>query len=546
MNINFNVMLTVALAVLLGTAGARVFRRLKVPHVVAYIVIGVVLGSSGLRIIDIRAADSLAPLSLFALGITGFIIGGELKLEVFQRYGRRLVIILLAEALGAFVLVTVLVGLITGSWPLGLLLGAISSATAPAATVEVLRESRALGVLTRTLMTMVALDNGLTLLLFGFASAVARVALDGGRFSVMTVLWPVYDIIGAVLFGAAVALAFVLVLRRMREKELVLAFALGAILLLVGGAEALRVDMILSAMAFGAVFANTAGRPGDEVFGVVRRFAPPIYVLFFVLVGARLQLGALSWMSWLAVLAYLVARTGGKLYGARLGARWARAPEVIRRYLGFGLLSQAGVAIGLAVLASQTFAHHPELSAAVAGIVTVAVFVSELFGPPAVKYAVTQAGEVGRDVTEEDLLEQYRVGDVMKTDQPTIGLQETLNAVLDKVASSDAIYFPVTDEDGRLHGVITLEGLKATLNLPDMGSLLVAQDLMEETHFTVTPGSSLSEARDLMRARRRDYLVVVDPETRQHLVGFLIERQVQRALGEELARRRNPAEPEPD
>ncbi|MFO7638231.1 MAG: cation:proton antiporter [bacterium] len=538
MNLNFNVMLAVALAVLLGTAGARLFRRLRVPQVVAYIVIGVLLGSSGFRLLDIRTADSLAPLSLFALGITGFVIGGELKLESFRRYGGRLFAILLAESLGAFALVTALVGLTTGNWALALLLGAISSSTAPAATVEVLREVRALGVLTRTLLTMVALDNGMTLLLFGFASAVSRVLLDGGRFSAMTVFRPVYDIIGAVLFGAAVALGFVLVLRRVREKELVLAFALGAILLLVGGAEALGVNMILSAMAFGAVFANASGRSGEDVFVVVRRFAPPIYVLFFVLVGARLQLGALSWLSWLAVLAYLVARAGGKLFGVRVGARLARAPDAIRRYLGYGMVSQAGVAVGLAVLASQTFAHHPETSAAVVGIVTVAVFVSALVGPPATRYAVTQAGEAGRDVTEEDLLESYRVGDVMRVDYPAIGLRDSLGTVLDKVASSDALYYPVTDDAGRLQGVITLDGLRVTLNMPDVGPLFVAQDLMEEVHYTVSPGSSLREAQALMRARRREYLAVVDRETRQRLVGFLVERQVQRVLQDEIARRR--------
>lgn len=542
MNIHFNIMLTVALAVLLGTVGARVFRKLRIPQVVAYIIIGVGLGSGALGIIDEATISGLAPLSLLALGIIGFMIGGELKLAVFRRHGRKALVILLAEGLGAFVVVAVLVGLVTRNWALALLLGAIASATAPAATVSVLWEYRALGPLTTMILAIVALDDGLALVLFGFASAIARTLLSGGAFSVMTVLRPLYDIAGAVVLGGAVAVAFHSIQRRMREKELVLAFALGAILLLVGGAEALRVDMILAAMVFGSVFVNIAGKPGEEVFGIVQRFAPPIYVLFFVLVGAHVRIANLSWGIGAVALLYVGGRTAGKLAGVWLGGRIARAAPVVRRYLGFGILAQAGVAIGLAILSSHTFADYPAIAVTVVAVVTTTTFLLELVGPPAVRYAVTKAGEVGRNVTEEDLLESFRVGDVMKTDQPAIRLHAPLAEVLDTVARGDAIYFPVVADDGQLRGVITLEGLKATLNMSHVGPLLVAQDLMEESHYTVTPGASLREARQVMRDRRRDYLAVVDAETGRRLVGFLIERQVERALEEEIARRRGAAE----
>ncbi|MFO7676414.1 MAG: cation:proton antiporter [bacterium] len=540
MNLHFNILLTIALAVLLGTVGARLFKRFRIPQVVAYILIGLGLGSSGLGVIDGATIEGLAPLSLLALGIIGFMIGGELKLSVFRRHGRKAIIILLAEGLGAFVVVTVLVGLVTRNWALALVLGAIASATAPAATVNVLWEYRALGPLTTMILAIVALDDGLALVLFGFASAIAKTLLGGGGFSVMTVLRPLYDIAGSVVLGGAVAVGFHLVQRRMREKELALAFALGAILLLVGVAEAARVDLILAAMVFGSVFVNIAGKPGEDVFGIVQRFAPPIYVLFFVLVGAHIRIGSLSWGIGVVALLYVAGRTAGKMAGVWLGGRIAGAAEVVRKYLGFGLLAQAGVAIGLAILSSHTFADHPEVAAAVVAVVTTTTFLLELIGPPAVRYAVSKAGEVGRNVTEDDLLESFRVRDAMKTDQPAIRLHASLNEVLDTVARGDAVYFPVVDDGGDLRGVITLEGLKATLNMPHVGPLLVAQDLMDETHYTVTPQESLREARQVMRDRRRDYLAVVEPGT-QRLVGFLIERQVQRALEEEIARRRTDA-----
>lgn len=541
MNVRLNILLTVALAVLFGTFGARLFKRLKIPQVVAYIVIGVLLGATGIRMIDAETADGLAPLSVFALGIIGFMIGGELKLSMFRQHGRRAMAILLAEGMGAFVIVTVLVGLLTGNWMLALLLGAISSATAPAATVDVLWEYRTMGILTTMVLAIVALDDALALALYGFASAIARTVLEHTRFSLLTVLRPLYEIAGALVLGGAVAVGFHFAQRRMREKELVLATALGAILFLVGGAEALRLDMILAAMAFGSVFANVAGRASDEVFGIVRRFAPPIYVLFFVLVGARLRLGALNWLMWLVVLAYLVGRSGGKFAGVWLGARLSRAPEVLKRYLGFCLFSQAGVAIGLAVLSSQVFAGYPELASTIVGIVTATTLIVQIIGPPAVRYAVTRSGEAGRNVTEEDLLATLRVGDVMKIDQPSIRLDAPLDEVMATIAQGDAVYFPVTDDANAFRGTITLEGLKATLNMAEVGALFVAQDLMEESEYTVRPDSSLREAWQLMRDRRRDYLAVVDDRDGRQLVGFLIERRIQRALEEEIARRRREA-----
>jgi Kef-type K+ transport system membrane component KefB len=538
MRFQFNIMLTVALAVLLGTVGARIFKRLKVPQVVAYIIIGVLLGATGLNVIDSNTVDGLAPLSLLALGIIGFMIGGELKLEVFRRHGRRAVVILLAEGLGAFVLVTGLVGLVTHNWALALLLGAISSATAPAATVDVLWEYRTLGVLTTMVVAIVALDDGLALLLYGFASAVARTMLDHSRFSVMTLVRPLYEIAGAIVLGGLVALAFRWISVRTREKELILAFALGCILLLVGTSQAIAVDMILSAMAFGSLYANLAGREGEEVFGIVQRFAPPIFVLFFVLVGARLKIGAMTGVMLLTALVYVVGRTGGKFAGVWLGSRWTNAPEAIRRYMGFCLFSQAGVAIGLAVLSAQVFSSHPQVAATIIAVVTATTFIVQIIGPPSVKYAVTKAGEVGRNVTEEDLLATLRVKDVMRANQPALRLHAPLAEVMDTVARSEAVYFPVVDSEDIFRGVVTLEGMKSVLNMPDVGPFIVAQDLMEQVQYTVKPATSLREARQLMKDRARDFLVVTDPNDNRRLAGLVTQRAIDRALESEIAKRR--------
>jgi len=542
-NIHFNVLLTVALAVLLGTVGARLFKRLKIPQVVAYILIGLALGGSGLGIIDEATIDGLTPLSLLALGIIGFKIGGELRLSVFRQHGKKAFVILLAEGFGAFAVVTVLVGLVTGNWALGLVLGAIASATAPAATVNVIWEYRALGVLTTMILAIVALDDGLALMLFGLASSIAKVIAGEGRFSLLRAVGrPLLEILGSFALGSVVAVAFKFIFRHVREKELLMAFALGGILLLVGAAQALHLDLILAAMVFGAVFTNIAGKGGEEVFDSVQRFAPPIYVLFFVLVGSHLRLGHLTWGLGLVALLYVLGRTAGKVAGVWLGARLTRAAPVVRKYLGFGLLAQAGVAIGLAILSSHTFADHPEIATAVVAVVTTTTFLLEILGPPGVRFAISRAGETGVNITPEDLLETYVVGDVMNTEQPVIDLHSPLAKILDTVAQSEAVYFPVVDKSGVFHGVITLEGLKATINMPHMGPLILAQDIMEECRYTVTPESSLAEAQQIMVDRKHDYLPVVNGEGRTRFVGFLILRQCQRVLEEEIARRRRKAE----
>ncbi len=542
MTLQFNIMLTVALAVLLGTFGARLFKRLRMPQVVAYIVIGVLLGATGLRVINAETVEGLTLLSLLALGIIGFMIGGELKLSMFRRHGTRAIVILLAEGLGAFILVTLATGIVTRNWALALLLGAIASATAPAATVDVLWEYRAMGILTTMTLAIVALDDGLALLLYGFASAVARTMFDHSRFVVLTVVRPLYEIFGALLLGGGVALLLHWARRHIREKELLLALALGCILLLVGVSQALSTDMILAAMACGSVFANVAGKESDEVFATVQRFAPPIFVLFFVLVGARLHVQGLTWMVALTALAYVLGRTAGKFAGVWLGARLTGAPDVLRRLLGFTLFSQAGVAIGLAMLTSQTFAGYPEVSATIVAVVTATTFLTQLIGPPAVRYAIMRAGEAGRNVTIEDLLQTLRVGDVMRGASPFVGLHASLAEVMDTVARSDAVYFPVLDSAGGLHGVITLEGLKNVINLAEVGQFIVAQDLMEPAGDTVTPDTNLARARQVMTDAGRDYLVVVEAGGQKHLAGILIRRQVDRALEEEIARRRSVTE----
>ena len=543
------VLLLIGLAVFAGTAGARLFQWLKIPQVVGYIVIGLLVGRSGLHILDTETIDALLPFNFFALGVIGFMIGGELHLDVFKKYGRQFFAIMFAEGIGSFLMVSALVGgtmyAITRdgatSFAFGLLLGAISAATAPAATVDVLREYKTRGPLTTTVFAIVALDDARALALYAVVVSVAAIATGNGSSSLVHSLGSAaWQLIGAAGLGLVVALVLNYVLRWAREHDKTLTFTVGALALVIGLALALGVDLILSAMVLGMTLANLAPRRTRETFQIVERFAPPIYTLFFVIVGARLSLtGTPLWM-WVLALVYVIGRTSGKMLGARLGARWSGAAESVRKYLGFTLFSQAGVAIGLAILASVTF--QGEMGQAVITVVTVTTFLVQIVGPPSVKFAVKRAGEVGLNVTEDDLARSYRVADVVNRSSPTFSEGTTIAEILRTIAQTDALSYPVTDAQGKLSGVITVQQLKSSFAGDRLPNILVAYDLMEPSPDTITEDKPLSEAIARMTEQDLDFLPVLDAETGSRLAGMLEPRAVTRVLSREALRRRRLAD----
>ena len=521
--------LIIGLAVILGSFGGRIFAKLRIPQVVGYIVIGVlaiVIGGVWLQAITQQDIQKLEPISLFALAIIGFSIGGELKKEVFKKYGKGLIILLLCEGITAALLVTLLTGLITcpwsdlgpkgiefvlanGNWPLAILLGAIASATAPAATVDVLWEYKTVGILTTTVMAIVALDDGLALLLFGFASSLVDLMTGNGDISLLSAIGkPLYDISGSIAIGALTGALLALVLRFFFNREIILPLCVGSLLAIIGTCNYLNLDLILAAMSSGVTVANLVPRKSKEAFDQLSRFAPPIFVLFFVLVGARLQPKAMeAWMIALAV-AYLVGRTAGKFLGAYLGAKWGGLPVKVKKYLGFCLFSQAGVAIGLAILAGHKLPS--ETAQSIILVITATTFLVQIIGPPSVRFAVVKADEVGKNITEEDLLASHHVGDLMDADPPVFQTNAPLKEVLHKAAESDDLYYPVVDENKQLTGVISFFQIKPLYAEDGLEDAIVAADLMERIHAVITPEEKLTAALEKMREVDLEYLPVVN------------------------------------
>ncbi len=532
-------LIVLGLALFGGTIGGRLFQKLHVPQVVGYILIGWALGPSGARMIDAGMIQALQPFSYFALGLIGFMIGGELNRETLKKYGNQFVTILLFEGIAAFVVVTALVGLIGGLflkdaatvWSLAVLLGAISSATAPAATTDVLWEYKAKGPLTTMVFGIVALDDVLAIVLFAIASSFAGHLLGlstGG--GVAAVLRPFYEIGGAVAVGGILGVILVRIIRHYQQRERMLVFLIGMVLFVLGFSVAIGVSMLLAAMVLGIVVVNGVPSMSKQVFSIIRDFSPPVFILFFVLVGTKLNPQAMSPMMLALVGVYLVGRTVGKMAGAYWGAGLSRAGTAVQRYLPMCLFSQAGVAIGLSLVAAQSMG--PEMGDLVIVIITMTTFVVQLIGPPCVRHAVIQAGEAGKNITEEDIVRSAKVRELMDRQYPII--QETTPAghILEIFAFSPYTQYPVVDQDGRLSGVINIDGIKSSLLFEVSERFLIAADLKEEFRHVIRDDASLFEAKNYIDNFRLGFLPVID--TNGIVIGGFDRRMYNRFVSQKL------------
>jgi NhaP-type Na+/H+ or K+/H+ antiporter len=361
---HLNVLLLLGLALFGGTIGGRLFQKLKIPQVVGYMIIGLLAGQSVCNLINEDVLRALQPFNYFALGLIAFSIGGELRRDFFQRYGKQVGVTLFTEAMIAFLFVTVAVGVVGTflmkdagkAWSLGFLLGAIAAATDAASTMHVFTEFKSRGPLTKTTLGIVALDDGLAFILFAIVSSIVtdRLGLHSQGMVVASVHL-IYEIGGSILIGGVSAFILTKLLDHYTEEERIITFSIGMVLFVLGISLACNMDMLIAAMTLGAIITNVNPRRSKQLFEIMGRFTPPIYVLFFVLIGAAINIHAISLPLVIFVLCYIVARTIGKTLGARIGTKITLAPETVHKNLPFCLFSQASAAIGLAILGLQRF-----------------------------------------------------------------------------------------------------------------------------------------------------------------------------------------------
>jgi len=368
--------------------------------VTGYVLLGVVLGVSLLRLLHEEALQHMDLVNDLALGLIGFTIGSELRRDVFKKLGKSIFLIALFESLCAFILVTVFVYLLDPTRIyLALILGAVASATAPAATVYVIQQYKTKGPLTSTILAVVGIDDAIALMIFVFAAAVTKSLLSVEHISSLhIILTPVLEILFSLLLGTMLGLLFVWLFRRVRFPDDLSLGIIGFILLGLGIAEHFHLSGLLAIMAFGSVSSNMNLMLNNRSGKVLEQFSPILFACFFIFGGAHLNLTLLPKVGVLG-LVYLIARMAGKMGGASLGAWISRAPPSVRKYIGFALIPQVGVAIALAILVKKEFGtgafgeEGMHLAEVVINVLLFTTIITEIVGPLLTKMALTRAGE---------------------------------------------------------------------------------------------------------------------------------------------------------
>lgn len=402
----------IALGVILicGFLMTRLTKLLKLPNVTAYIVTGILIGPQVINIIPQEFITRTDFISDIALAFIAFTAGQFFKISELKKAGAKVVVITLFEALTAFVLVFCLSHFVFKlSVAFSLVLGALSSATAPASTMMTIKQTKAKGDYVNTLLEVVALDDVVTLLLYSVAIAICIGLSNGGQVGFMEVGWPIIEniICLAIGFAFGFALRFLISSKRTTDNRLIIVVAV--LLLFCGVCSLFGQSPLLGCMAIGMVYTNTA-KEEEKLFAQVNYFIPPIMLIFFVRSGMNFSFSAFTSTGGNATapliviaIVYFFARIAGKYGGAYLGGLATRAPARTRNYLGLGLIPQAGVAIGLAAMGARTFSSFglEDEATMLTTIILASSILYELIGPGCAKLGLYLSHSYGKKSIDE-------------------------------------------------------------------------------------------------------------------------------------------------
>ncbi len=385
-----SLLITLGALLLAGMVMDVVARRLGVPRVTLLILAGMAAGPSGLDLLPADADAWYPTVSSMALLMVGFLLGRKLALPVLRAHGREVLWFSVWEVLGAAALVVVALVVAGVPLPLALVLGGVAPASAPAAIHNVVDEAGGRGPYTETLLGVVAVDDAWGLIVFSVLLAAAEALLGSGSV-VEPLLFGGAELGGALLLGVALGVPAAYVTRWIRSGEPMQAEALGLVLVCGGLALWAGVSYLLAAMVLGTVLANLLHHD-SRPFHAIENVEWPIMVVFFILAGAEAHLGELKAVGWLGGV-YVVARAAGLMAGAWAGGSLARAPRAHRLWMGPGIMPQAGVALGMALVAGS---HLPQWKDTIMAVVVGSTVLFELAGPVLTRTALKRVGEAAR------------------------------------------------------------------------------------------------------------------------------------------------------
>lgn len=407
---------SLSIAIFAGLLMSRVVKVLKLPAVTGYLVAGILIGPYCLGSLDIKGMGFISHedvthyniLSQVALGFIAFAIGNEFRISQLKKTGKAATVIALFQAIMATLVVDAgLIALYFAfgkdviSLPVAITLGAIATATAPAATLMVVKQYKAKGPLTSILLPIVALDDAIGLVVFAVSFGIAK-TLNSGTFNLAAVvLNPIIEVLASIVVGVVMGLLFTALEKYFKSNSKRLCLSVTFIMLTVGitvqkfhipGTELhIGFSSLLTCMILGTVFCNICDF-SEELMEKTDKWTAPLLVLFFVLSGAELELSVFSSIAVVGIgIVYIITRSFGKCFGAYISAKWMKQDKNIVKYLGVTLLPQAGVALGMSMQAANELGEAGEI---IRNISLFAVLVYELVGPLLTKISLTKAGEI--------------------------------------------------------------------------------------------------------------------------------------------------------
>mgnify|MGYP006274103311 CR=1 FL=1 len=399
--LNHHPLFALGILLVIGYGLGKLANTVKLPEITGFIIAGILMGDSVTGIIPRHMGEGLKLVTEIALGLIAVTIGGEFYAVKLRRLGKGIVIITLVQIFATFLVVTVALAVFRMPLPFALLMGAIASATAPAATVAIVQSLRAQGLFVDYLYGVVALDDAGAVVLFGVTFAVASGMLGTEAVNAGALILHAFGEVGlSLVVGVVVGVLVHLTTRRRRNLREVMILTLGFLFLSTAVAIVAHLSPLLANMAVGAVLINLSP-DNHRIFRGLEPFTPPIYALFFVIAGTELRPATIVQSGALVLgLVYIISRAIGKYGGVFLGAQISKVAPRIRNNLGVCMLPQAGVAIGLVLLiqASPVTAGLPPEAARIVetmiNIVLFSVFVNELIGPPLSKQAIIRGNEM--------------------------------------------------------------------------------------------------------------------------------------------------------
>jgi Kef-type K+ transport system membrane component KefB len=563
---NFSIMNNIFAVFYLGAlllaslAIGRLASLLKIPKVTGYIFAGILLSPSAANIFSHTlsqlvhdAMQGLSIISDLALGLIAFSIGGEFEHERFKKIGKTIITMSVWEVLITFSIVFLLIVLVTKHVYLALILGILAVATAPAATLLVLREYDSEGVVTNSLLLLTGLNNLICICAFTLFLALSG-SEPSTTFLATSVTEPFASLIKVILFillGFILGFGLSIFEKRFPKANEHMVLTLATIIIATSIAQMAGGSPLLVNLVVGVTVINIA-KKGKTLFEEIKRIDLPIYASFFALAGANLHWEHLSNIGIIGIF-YIVGRLAGKVLGIAWGASQTRSCLYLKKYGGSGLLSQAGVVLGLTLLIQN---QDPQLGQIVSTTILSTVIFFEILGPLALRWTIVKSGEVkiiklihrdeGAPLLDsvKEVIARLRfslgipvwkkekfTGDilvkhVMRTHIETIHEDAHFDQLLKAIEHSRYNLFPVVNKEGLFIGMISFQDIREVLYDGFMKDLVIAKDIVNSLGPSISSETNLNEALDMFNRENIDILPVIDNPSAGHLVGILTQRDV--------------------